>query len=463
MLRSCLLLLATYLLLVFGYAWWLGWMFDPPGQYIGAAVVALIVGGCLGTLYNARTAYREWSLVSAARAGLPWSDGRWAAALGEIHPLGEPLTAPFSGEECVLCEYDVASRSRVSQASRNENSNPGSDFTGFLMNPCVVRSAAGEMRLLGFPNLVGFGERICDSTAAAQRAREFLTSNELEDFSGLKMVTVFSAIKAAWSDDDGLVRKNIRLCKKSPLDLFPFGASTTSPVPSLGEPATPLDDSNLDEDAADDEGDYDLDDEELDGNIQPVRPEIPLLKEKRVKVGENVCAIGIYSGQRGGLIPAGLGADHFIKLIRGRAVDIERLSRGAAIGRFFGGLIFLVLVNAATYGVLLAARRDPEPAAREARQLVESGGDPLRLAKLLGRGVDVNARDEFGWTMLMLASRGGHVETARVLLAAGADVKVRTADGVTALTLAQQRGHAQIAELLQGAGAGDDAPNAVQP
>ena len=61
MLRSCLFLLICYALLFVGYAWWLGTMFDPPGQFIGAAVVALIVGGSLGALYNALVAYREWS------------------------------------------------------------------------------------------------------------------------------------------------------------------------------------------------------------------------------------------------------------------------------------------------------------------------------------------------------------------------------------------------------------------
>src|SRR4051812_37805185 len=127
MLRSCLVLLACYAALFCGYVWWLGKMFDPPGLYIGAAVVALIVGGCLGVIYNAWVAYREWSLVAAARHGMPWTDGRWTAVVGEIHPVTEPVKAPFSGEDCVLCEYDVASQQRISSASREEGAKPGSD------------------------------------------------------------------------------------------------------------------------------------------------------------------------------------------------------------------------------------------------------------------------------------------------------------------------------------------------
>src|SRR5262245_17763377 len=256
MLRSCLFLLAAYAALFAAYFWWLGTMFDPPGVYIGAAVVALIVGGCLGTLYNARVAYREWSLVAAARHGMPWSDGAWTAIAGEIHPVAEPLIAPFSGEECVICEYDVASRQRVAAASQADNSNPGSDFAGFLMNPCVIRGQTGELRLLGFPNLVGFGERVCRGNEVARNAREFLTSNEFEDFSGLKLVTVFSAIKAAWSDDDGLVRKNLRLGKTTPDALFP------TPTDVESHPPAPQPEARAAESTADEAEETDDDDDD---------------------------------------------------------------------------------------------------------------------------------------------------------------------------------------------------------
>src|SRR5262245_4597025 len=132
MLRSCLVMILVCAVFVGGYYWWLARQFDPPRVWIGAAVVGLIVADWMGTLINAATAYREWSLMAAARHDLPWSDGRWTAVAGEIHPAAESLTAPFSGVECVMCEYDVTSGSRASRSEQNENSNPGSDFTGFL-------------------------------------------------------------------------------------------------------------------------------------------------------------------------------------------------------------------------------------------------------------------------------------------------------------------------------------------
>jgi len=421
MLRSCLMLLIAYGLLWAGYTWWLGAMFDPPWLYVGAGVAALLVGGCLGALYNARVAYREWSLVASARHGLPWSDGRWTAVVGEIHPIAEPVTAPFSREACSLCEYDVSSAS----ATSSDDGNPGSGFTGFLMNGCVIRSQMGEVRLLGFPSLVGFGERVCDSASAVANARQFLTTTPLEDISGLKLVTIFSAIKAAWTDDDGLVSKNLKLTKKSPEELFSShrepSAESRSVDDKIGE-QDDADDEGFDDDEFDsdleDDSDEDLDLEGEDDDDEDFRPGIPLLKERRVKVGENVCAIGVYSGERRGLIPGGLGADHFIKLIRGKSEKIERQSRTSVLGNVFGGLLGLAVLHLIAIGVMTAAKYDPKQQRQrqeEAFEIVRSDSPSLsRLEKLFGRGVPINAVDGQGRTLLGAAKQPAAIQWLKV-------------------------------------------------
>jgi hypothetical protein len=68
-------------------------------------------------------------------------------------------------------------------------------------------------------------------------------------------------------------------------------------------------------------------------------------------------------------------------------------------------------------------------------------GDLDRVNTLLAAGTDVNARDEDGWTALLLASRDGHQKVARALLAAKADVNAAAEDGATALIAASQNGH----------------------
>jgi hypothetical protein len=410
-----LFLLIAYGLLWAGYTWWLGAMFDPPWLYVGAGVAAFLVGGCLGALYSAKVAYREWSLVAAARHGLPWSDGRWTAVCGEIHPVAEPVAAPFSGEACVLCEYDVESRG--SSASSGEG-HPGSDFTGFLMNPCVIRSATGEMRLLGFPNLVGFGEMACDGETGAARARRFFADSPVEDISGLKLVNVFSQIKAAWTDDDGYVRKNLKLTRKSAAEVFSIGEAAHPRGGLLEDDEEPFDEGEItdesdDSDLEDDlDEDSDLEDDDFDDDDWPSGG--PLLKERRVRVGEQVCAIGIYSGGRGGLVPGGLGADHFIKLIRGEPEKIAAKSRASVFGHVFGGIVGLSVLHLIAIGVMAAAKYDPEQQRErqeEAFEIVRSDRPNLaRLEKLLSRGVDINSIDGQRRTLLGAAKQPAAIE-----------------------------------------------------
>ena len=60
-------------------------------------------------------------------------------------------------------------------------------------------------------------------------------------------------------------------------------------------------------------------------------------------------------------------------------------------------------------------------------------GDLLRVKTLLATKVDVNSKDDQGFTALALASEGRHLEVVQALLAAGADVNARCRDGFTAL------------------------------
>ncbi len=70
---------------------------------------------------------------------------------------------------------------------------------------------------------------------------------------------------------------------------------------------------------------------------------------------------------------------------------------------------------------------------------------------------DVNARNEFGWTALMMAAGSGTAESVKALLDAGADVNARDKDGRTALMRAASGGTAygtaESVKLLLDAGA----------
>ena len=74
-----------------------------------------------------------------------------------------------------------------------------------------------------------------------------------------------------------------------------------------------------------------------------------------------------------------------------------------------------------------------------------------------GRHKDKAMQDDL--TALILASRNGHLEVARLLCDAGADKDKAMQDGVTALISASARGHLDVVQLLCEAGGGKDKAN----
>ena len=80
-------------------------------------------------------------------------------------------------------------------------------------------------------------------------------------------------------------------------------------------------------------------------------------------------------------------------------------------------------------------------------------GDVEEARRLLAAGADVEAKDNSGWTALMLAAQNGHVGVVQALLAARADVNAVCHSGWTALMLAALYGHVGAVQALLNAGA----------
>lgn len=105
----------------------------------------------------------------------------------------------------------------------------------------------------------------------------------------------------------------------------------------------------------------------------------------------------------------------------------------------------------ATSRTLLAAGTNPDvrDSGGFTPLMLAAAGGHLDLVKLLVDRTDVNARSTGGFTSLMLAAFGGHQTVVDLLLQQGAHPSVKNNDGVVASDLARSAGNASVADALE--------------
>lgn len=76
-------------------------------------------------------------------------------------------------------------------------------------------------------------------------------------------------------------------------------------------------------------------------------------------------------------------------------------------------------------------------------------GDLKNMKMMLDKGVPLNYQDEFGWTALMCASYGGHIEIAKYLLSIGVDKDIADRHGKNAINIANSNGYSKLANFIR--------------
>ena len=86
-------------------------------------------------------------------------------------------------------------------------------------------------------------------------------------------------------------------------------------------------------------------------------------------------------------------------------------------------------------------------------------GNNETVVSFLEDGLPINSKDEYGYTLLMIAVEEENKEICQFLLAKGADVNAKDNDGYTALMIAVKEENKEICQLLMSKGADVNAKN----
>lgn len=79
-------------------------------------------------------------------------------------------------------------------------------------------------------------------------------------------------------------------------------------------------------------------------------------------------------------------------------------------------------------------------------------GNIEKIRQLIGEGIDINGKNEFGDTALFRAARRGHTEIVRLLLDSGANPNLQNHAGWNSLHTASVQGYTDIVKMLLDAG-----------
>ena len=259
--------------------------FGPP-MYWASAFAGLFVVAIVGYALGIGMAYRERKMLLDAVAGTPPEDGQWVAVSGTIHS-SSPLTAPISGATAIAYEYKIYRDERIGRSDSEIVY-----YQGKALAPSTIATRQGSVRLLSVPMFNDIEAETIPWQQAVERAKEYVagTTFELMDTSKKRR----TRLEDEWTDDDG----EFRVDKQR---------------------AT---------------GDADLADDFR-------------FEEKHIKQGEQVCAFGLYSRQRGGLMPHENWSNH-TRLMRGDPSKVADQLRKRMVNYTIAVLVFSALI----YGIV---------------------------------------------------------------------------------------------------------------
>jgi hypothetical protein len=414
--RSC-----WFLLVLLGALTWvyhehvLAGLAEPVPDWGLSFLAAVFSVGAVASLIDAVQKRGVAAALRRADRGEAPRDGEFAAAVGELHPIGEPLLSPIGGVPCVAYEYEM----------RGEGVGVAA-YSGHALTPSVVRGPGGETRLCGYPDLDAVPFQELGGGEAHERASRYVASARFEV---MKVGDVLSAMRELYRDDDGSLSLDWKSKDASPPD--PGRLALKEKLVRVGEPVRVLGIWSQRAGGLVNAWDrnillklYAKDSKSIPSGSFAGRLVMPLLVLALV---HGVLWFPYQSRQRA---LRGGAAERLCEAAR--TGDLDSLSRGLA-----PGLADAVCPDGAT------------PLFRAANAAVTE--------RLLEAGADPSAETAEGETALHRALVSYQVDQVRLLLEAGADPNLTSRrNGLTPLWILGDSGPPELRQMLLDAGAVDD-------
>lgn len=263
---------------------------QPFGEHEALPWVSIGAGLCvmlaIGYAWAIKDLVIERNMLLAAATGATPPDGRWVAVSGHIQSI-HSLRGPLSGEDVVAYEYKVSRSERSGKSSSQVTY-----YEGKGLVPSTISTRSGTIRLLSVPTFDVDAAPLGRYVDTVERVREYVAAT-------------------------------------------PFQSSNTPKDQRIG----------MEEESTDDDGNFRLDkrwfpDREVDLNGFQ-------FEEKHIKQNEVVCAFGLYSQQRGGIVPYPNWAKQ-TRIMRGDADSGAKQIRTRIIKYIIGTIVF----GAAAYAIV---------------------------------------------------------------------------------------------------------------
>ena len=285
--RTCILWLLGWAALAFGFYYYFRGLHDfGAPTYWASAIAGLSVVAVIGYALGIGGTYSERKALLGAMEGVAPQDGKWAAVAGTIHSMS-CVTAPISQKDSVAYEYKI---------HRSESSGKSSTdvtyYEGKALAPSTISTRQGTVRLLAVPAFTEIAPEEVRWQQAVENATAYVAQTSFEMRATSKDRR--GGLEEEWTDDDGQYRSDRR------------------------------------------HKDFDPD---LKDDFR--------FTEKRIPQGAQVCAFGLYSRDRGGLIPHPNWAKQ-TRVMLGDGMSVAGKLRSRIIKYFIGIIVF----SAIAYGIV---------------------------------------------------------------------------------------------------------------